>query len=257
LSKTNLILRRAPFVVVAEKQSEAEIFFAFAVHYLNDTSAYYGGAVFSQDRQFFRMKDRRSGRTLLEFQKLSPELFGKLLRSHMVHHLKPGTRLVNGDLVDAAVARHLFAENRRKRANLRYERNLVATKRTEEAILQALEDRLRFRMKVEDAAHWVNEQLTRFKMAGEQTYFAGRNTHKLSRAWRPYDSITVYDYRDMWMYYTWRRGLPCPVFNGHLVDSEGKDCNRIRPHRKRLGAFRESTREGSRLLIRQWQPKKP
>jgi len=200
LSKTNLILRRAPFVVVAEKHSEAEVFFDFAVCYLNDQSDWHGGPLFSHDRQFFRMKDRSSGKLLLEAEKVSPELFGQMLRDHIVKRIKPGMRTphVNSDLVDAAVARHRLAQNRRIRANLRYERNLVATKRHENAVMQVLRDRLAFRTKVENAAHWLNLQ---FKSP-----------------WRHRDSLFVYDYRECVMFYRWQGGLPVMEEFGHITD---------------------------------------
>ena len=70
-------------------------------------------------------------------------------------------------------------------------------------------------MKVENAAHWVNEQL-KLCPADEQVRFAGRSTGKYSVRRRLHD-VSVYDDRYMVTLYTWRRGLPVTLRDGHVI----------------------------------------
>src|SRR5262245_27007682 len=104
----------------------ADIFYSFAADFLN---SFRGPTWFSHDRQFFYVKDRRSKKLLLEIPKYSTKLFGEILAGHVVRSLRGGIApIVNHDIIDAALERHRRAENRRIRANLRYERNHVVTR---------------------------------------------------------------------------------------------------------------------------------
>jgi hypothetical protein len=125
-----------------------------------------------------------------------PKAFlSELMRDYVASDLRAGTLPRAGsDIIDIAIQRHRMAENRRIRANIRYERNHVATRRHEAAIARALAERWRFRRKAENAADELNRQL--------------------SSPARQRDSLFVYDYRDRRMVlYEWRGGLPVPVIN--------------------------------------------
>jgi hypothetical protein len=157
---------------------------------------------------------------LLEVPKDAKRWFVEMVWGHMLPRIKAGWPIlrVSDGLISAAVERSRRAENRRIKSNLRYERNHVATKRKEEEIMLALEARLRFRMRIESAAHWLNEQVKLCEVE-MRVLFAGRSTDKYSVRRRLQGAGTVHDYyRDMHMFYTWRRGLPCPVFNGHETE---------------------------------------
>ena len=182
-------------VALASDGSGAEIFYSFAVDFLNS----FGGPLFSHDTRNFYVRDRRSKKLLLEVPKHSTKLFGEVLRDHVVLCVRGGsTPLVSPGVIDAAIQRHRLAANRRRLAQQRYERNHVATRRREAEIAKVLDDRLRFRRRVENSANWLNEQL--------------------SSPWRHQDSLNVHDYRSLHMFYQWRAGVPCPVVNGHETE---------------------------------------
>lgn len=206
------------FVPSSENQTEEEAFFDFATGYFNDHAGYFGGAIASQDRQHFRLRDRRTGKLLLEARKVSPEFWGDMLAKFMVYQIvpeHPRRRPIDRDIVAAAAERWQRNKNIRIVAKQRFRRNNKAERNTQNAINAALAERMRFRMKVENAAHWVNEQLG-LCPADDQVRFAGRSTDKYSVRSRLHDSV-VYDDRDMFTLYTWRRGLPVPLRDGHVI----------------------------------------
>ena len=194
--------------------------FAGAIASINRWSEDHGGPLFGQDGQHLIVCDRNSNRLLFAIPKHAKGLFLELLRD-----IKPQIRAgrsirpLSENYIGAALKRHRIAENRRVKSNLRYERNHVATRRKQEAIQKALDDRLRFRARLENAAHELNTQL-----AGP---------------WRHRDSLNVYDYRDMRMLYTWRRGLPIPVMNGHDTRLSWERLSEHERERRRMIRHRE------------------
>ena len=110
-----------PFVPSSENQTEEEVFFDFATWYFNDHAGYFGGAIASQDRQHFRLRDRRTGKLLLKAQKVSPEFWGDMLAKFMVYQISPEhprRRPIDRDIVAAAAERwqetRIFASSRSK-----------------------------------------------------------------------------------------------------------------------------------------------
>jgi hypothetical protein len=162
---------------------------------------------FSHDARNFYMRDARSGKLLLTVPKISNEFFLEIAEL-FVGPIVRGASLplpVSEVAVAAAVERHRLAESRRIRANLRYERNRVATRRAEGAVIQAVEDRLRLHIRLENAAWWFNQQL--------------------SSKWKYRDSLFTYDYRTNRAVYWWTSdALPVPPKDGDnsLVGPDGK-----------------------------------
>src|SRR5262249_33613623 len=205
---------------------EAWAVFGWALNGINRWSDSHGGPVFSQDGQNLCVRDRHSKRLLLEVPKDQKRWFCQIVFREMLPQVRRGipARRIGRNYIDAAVIRHRMAENRRVKSNLRYERNHVATRRKQEDIEKALEDRLRLRARLENCAHWLNDQLTSFRDAGRETRFAGRSTNKFQMGGRLRDSLYVYDYRKYRTLYHWSRGLPVPLkdSDGHKVNADGE-----------------------------------
>jgi hypothetical protein len=179
------------FVPSSENQTEEEVFFDFVTWYFNNDAEYFGGAIASQDRQHFRLRERRSGRLIVEIPKVSPEFWGKMFAKFMVFQIKPDhprRRPIDRDIVTAAAERWQRLKNSRIVAKQRFRRNNQEERRTHNAIMAALAERQRWRMSVEDKAHQLNE-------------LAKRDP----------------DVRDQVTLYTWRGGLPIPLRDGHII----------------------------------------